>query len=228
MKRLLSRLSWFTWWRVALIAAVGGIAATVTVIASESWIRGRAEGHVHTIASVPAAPVALVLGTQVLRTGEPGDFLAARLETARQLYLTGKVQAILVSGDNGRHEYDEPTAMYAWLVRNGVPPEHVVRDYAGFDTYDSCFRAKEIFGVDRAIVVTQSFHIARSVALCRELGIDTSGVGDDSVRDAYPANWRQASTREHLAHVKAVFDVVTGREPVHLGPAEPGVTDAIS
>lgn len=206
---------------------MGGVTATATVIASESWIRGRAEGHVHSIASVPAAPVALVLGTQVLRTGEPGDFLAARLETARQLYLTGKVQAILVSGDNGRREYDEPTAMYAWLVRNGVPPERVVRDYAGFDTYDSCFRAKEIFGVDRAIVVTQSFHIERSVTLCRELGIDTSGVGDDSVRDTHPANWRQASTREHLAHVKAVFDLLTGREPVHLGPAEPGVTDAL-
>ncbi|MDR7274044.1 SanA/YdcF family protein [Catenuloplanes atrovinosus] len=217
-----------SWRRVALTAILGGITAVATVVASESWIHARAEGHLYSIEAVPAAPVALVLGTQVLRTGEPGEFLAGRLETARQLYTTGKVRAILVSGDNGRRGYDEPTAMYSWLVRNGVPAEHVVRDYAGFDTYDSCFRAKRIFGVDRAIVVTQSFHIARSVALCRELGIDTDGVGDETVRGVQPMVWRNASTREHLAHVKAVLDLISGRDPVHLGRVETGVADALS
>ena len=131
---------------------------------------------------MPDAPVALVLGTKVDTDGNPSPFLAARLEIARRLFDAGKVRAILVSGDNMNADYNEPAAMLGWLVDRGVPARKVVLDHAGFDTYDSCARAERIFGVRRATVVTQSFHLPRAVALCRGLGIDASGVGDDSAK----------------------------------------------
>jgi len=167
-----------------------------------------------------------VLGTQVEADGSPAPFLAARLALAQLLYTTGKVKVLLVSGDNSRPDYDEPDAMRSWLVNHGVPAGKVVRDYAGFDTYDSCARALRIFGVRRAIVVTQTFHLPRAVALCRHVGIDATGVGDDSVR-ASQVDWWRATVREWGAAVKAGYDQATGRDPVYLGRHETGVEDAL-
>ncbi|GGM53970.1 hypothetical protein GCM10011608_43630 [Micromonospora sonchi] len=171
-------------------------------------------------------PVALVLGTRVQADGTPAPFLAARLEIARELYATGKVQAILVSGDNMRHEYNEPEAMQRWLIERGVPADKVVLDYAGFDTYDSCARAKRIFGVERATLVTQQFHLARAVTVCRHLGVDAIGVGDETARE-YGRTWQFASAREYGASIKAALDVLSGRDPVHLGRRETGIDDAL-
>ncbi|WP_347405080.1 ElyC/SanA/YdcF family protein [Micromonospora sp. WMMD1082] len=156
------------WVRRAVLAGVIGAALLVTgAWASTSWIRSGAEGRTYTAETVPETPVALVLGTRVQPDGTPAPFLTARLEIARELYAAGKVQAILVSGDNMRHEYNEPEAMQRWLVDRGVPADKIVLDYAGFDTYDSCARAKRIFGVERATMVTQQFHLARAVTVCR-------------------------------------------------------------
>jgi len=199
----------------------------VAVVGSVLWVRKSAEEHVYGLAEVPAAPVALVLGAQVLPDGTPSAFLAARLELAKELLESGKVRAILVSGDHARWEYDEPGAMRRWLVERGVPAEKVVQDHAGFDTYDSCLRARRVFGVDRTIVVTQSFHIARAVTVCREVGLDAVGVGDDTVR-RFERAWAWGGFREHFAAVKAAYDVVSGRDPVFLGPVEPGVRDALA
>jgi vancomycin permeability regulator SanA len=212
--------------RIALVAAAGAVAATTTVVGSVMWVRSSAGGHIFTEETVPEAPVALVLGAQVQADGNPSAFLAARLDIARRLLAAGKVKVILVSGDHMHWEYDEPGAMQAWLVDHGVPAGRVVLDYAGFDTYDSCARADRIFGVKQAIVVTQTYHLPRAVTLCRRLGIDATGVGDDSVK-AFRDPWRASSTREHGACVKAVYDVVSGRDPVHLGPHETGVDDAL-
>lgn len=99
-------------------------------------------------------------------------------------------------------------------------------DYAGFDTYDSCARAERIFGVRRATVVTQSFHLPRAVALCRRLGIDASGVGDETAR-RYAQTWRVSSFRENGACLKAALDLLSGRDPAHLGRRETGVDDAL-
>lgn len=156
----------------------------------------------------------------------PSPFLTARLEIARRLLAAGKVRAVLLSGDNMNPDYDEPTAMRRWLLDHGVPAERVVLDYAGFDTYDSCARAKRIFGVERATVVTQSFHLPRAVAVCRRLGVDASGVGDETARE-YDRTWRISSTREYGACVKAAVDLLSGRDPAHLGSRETGVEDAL-
>lgn len=212
--------------RVVLAGALGALLLLAASWASVSWIRSGAEGRMHSAHTVPDTPVALVLGTRVQPDGTPAPFLTARLEIARELYATDKVRAILVSGDNMRHEYNEPEAMQRWLVEHGVPADKVVLDYAGFDTYDSCARAKRIFGVDRATLVTQQFHLARAVTVCRHLGVDAVGVGDETAR-AYGRTWQFAAAREYGASVKAALDVLSGRDPVHLGSRETGVDDAL-
>ncbi|MBQ0905546.1 vancomycin high temperature exclusion protein [Micromonospora sp. U21] len=213
--------------RHILLALVAGVVLVIGgTVASVAWVRGDADGHIYSEAGVPDAPVALVLGTRVDADGEPSPFLAARLEIARRLFDAGKVRAILVSGDNMDADYNEPGAMMRWLVGRGVPAQQVVLDHAGFDTYDSCARAERIFGVKRATVVTQSFHLPRAVALCRRLGIDASGVGDETVK-RYGRPWRVSSTREYGACLKAALDLLSGRDPVHLGRRETGVDDAL-
>ncbi|MEU4679939.1 ElyC/SanA/YdcF family protein [Micromonospora sp. NPDC023737] len=223
------------WWcgkhrRFVRRALLSAIAAAVLLgggtVASVVWIRGGAEGHIYDEALVPDAPVALVLGTKVDAHGRPSPFLTARLEIAQRLFEAGKVRAILVSGDNMNADYNEPGAMRRWLVDRGVPARKVVLDRAGFDTYDSCARAKRIFGVERATVVTQSFHLPRAVALCRRLGIDANGVGDETAR-RNAQRWRVSSTREYGACVKAALDLLSGRDPDRLGPPETGVDDAL-
>jgi vancomycin permeability regulator SanA len=209
------------------VGLLGCLLVLVLVVACAGWTRRVAAGHVYPVEAVPPAPVALVLGAQVDRPGQPSAFLAARLELARRLYAEGTVRAILVSGDFGQPEYDEPDTMRAWLVGHGVPQRKVVADYAGFDTYDSCVRARAVFGVHRAIVVTQGFHVPRAVALCRSVGVVADGVGDDSARTAFPGLWLRGSLREQGACVKAAWDVATGREPVFLGRHETGVEDAV-
>jgi vancomycin permeability regulator SanA len=213
--------------RVALVVvAVGAVLLAAVTVGSVAWIRAGAKDHLFTEADVPAAPVALVLGTKVDPDGTPSPFLTGRLELAQRLYAAGKVRAILVSGDNMHLGYNEPEAMRRWLLDRGVPARRVVMDYAGFDTYDSCARAKRIFGVTRATVVTQSFHLPRAVSLCRRLGIDADGVGDDTAR-RYAQRWRVSSAREYGACLKATADLLSRRDPVHLGPHETGLEDAL-
>ena len=210
---------------VAAFLAVG--LGVLTMAGGELWTNGAAHGHVYSEAAVPAAPVALVLGAEVYADGTPSPFLAARLDIAERLYATGKVRAVLVSGDHSRWEYDEPGAMEVYLVARGVPAADIALDYAGFDTYDSCARANRIFGVREAIVVTQTYHLDRAVALCRALGVDADGVGDDSVR-IYREPWRNSVVSERGAVVKAVVDVLSRRDPVFLVRHETSVEEALA
>ncbi len=205
------------------LAAVPAVLLATAV----TWVTVAASGHVYTVAGVPERPVALVLGAQVNPDGQPSDFLAARLELARQLYEAGKVRAILVSGDDGQPEYNEVDPMRDWLVHRGVPEKKVVKDHAGFDTRQSCVRAVKVFGVKSATVVTQGFHIDRAVALCREAGIDAVGVGDETMKK-WPKPWYTGAARDKVACVKAMFEVVTGAQPAFLGRRETGVDEALA
>ena len=192
---------------------------------SVGYVRLTAAGHLYSADAVPAAPVALVLGAMVFPDGTPSPFLAARLDLAHLLYAAGKVRVVLVSGDNMAKEYNEPEAMRSYLINAGMPAEAVVADYAGFDTYDSCARALRIFGIKKLIVVTQSYHLPRAVASCRALGIEATGVGDDSVR--HGVAWKRGVVRDQLACVKMVIDLITGRDPV-LGRPETSVAEALA
>ena len=214
-------------WRVrgALLLAGIGLAGVGLLVGSIGWVRATAAGHIYAEEAVPPAPVALVLGARVYPSGTPSAFLAARLDLAYRLWQAGKVRVVLVSGDNMAVEYNEPDAMRSYLIEAGMPPEAVVADYAGFDTYDSCARAQRIFGVDQLIVVTQGYHLPRAVATCRALGVDASGVGDESTRGTRA--WTRGALRDQLACVKTAIDLVSGRDPV-LGRYETSVDDALA
>jgi vancomycin permeability regulator SanA len=213
--------------RSVLVLVSAGFLAGAAVLGSVGWVRATSSGHTYAdvdLAHVPPAPVALVLGAQVYPSGTPSPFLAGRLDLAKRLYDAGLVKVILVSGDNGAREYNEPDAMRGYLVDAGVPADKVVADYAGFDTYDSCSRAQRIFGVDRLTVVTQGYHLPRAVATCRALGLDAEGVGDESFRGTEA--WRRGALRDQVACVKTVLDVVSRRDPV-LGQRETSVDRAL-
>ena len=190
------------------------------------WVQTSSAGYRHEAADVPDAPVALVLGAGLTRAGTPTPFLAGRLDVAADLYRRGKVDVLLVSGDNSTAAYDEPTAMRTYLIGRGVPEEDVVADYAGLDTWDSCTRAKRIFGVERATVVTQRFHLPRAVALCRSAGIEAFGVGHDTSDRATTTAY--GHFREVFAAGKAMWDgLVAKPDPRFLGPRETSVTSAL-
>ncbi len=185
-----------------------------------------AASRTYPAATVPPKDVALVLGAGVSPDGTPSDYLRARLDLGYELYRTGKVRAVLVSGDNGEKHYNEPDVMRDYLIARGVPATQVVADYAGFDTYASCVRADKIFGVTSMIVVTQSYHLPRALTICKTIGIDAVGVGDDTVRAASLETWRSGELREVGADVKMVRDLLTRREPL-LGPRETSIDEAL-
>ncbi|MDF0372448.1 YdcF family protein [Streptomyces sp. KA12] len=198
--------------------------ACAVALAPATWLHTTADARVRTTAGAPAQEVAVVFGAG-LWEGRPSPYLARRLDAAAELYRTGKVRVVLVTGDHGRVEYDEPDAMRTYLTVQGVPDGRIVSDHAGFDTWDSCVRARKVFGVDRAVLVSQGFHIRRAIALCRSAGIDAYGVGVDDVHDV---TWYYGGTREVFAAGKALLDVVFEPDPHFLGPREPGVAEALA
>ncbi|WP_435613541.1 SanA/YdcF family protein [Streptomyces sp. bgisy159] len=189
-----------------------------------TWLRLTTADRLVPTRTAPRTDVAVVFGAG-LWNGEPSPYLAHRLDAAATLYREGRVRVVLVTGDNSREDYDEPDAMRAYLTRHGVPDGRIVSDYAGFDTWDSCVRAKKIFGVDEAVLISQGFHIRRAVALCRAAGITAYGVGVDERHDA---TWYYGGTRELFAAGKAALDAVFEPDPRFLGPREPGVRRALS
>lgn len=176
-------------------------------------------------ATVPATPVGIVFGAGAPQ-GRPSPMLIGRLDLGLRLYRSGTVQVLLVTGDNSRSHYNEPLVMRDYLVGRGMPRDRIVLDYAGFTTWDSCVRAKKIFGVDQAILITQRFHLPRALTLCRAVGIEAWGVGDDS-RPYAPVATTLSYLREVPAAVKAVYALVMRPDPRFLGPREPGIRRAL-
>ena len=199
------KLSW-----LLLGTGVVGLAALAGAV---SFVQSTAAGHIYTESDVPATPVALVLGAQVDPDGTPSAFLAARLDLAKRLHDAGLIEMIIVSGDHLAPEFDEPAAMRRYLINAGLPTEKVIADPGGFDTYESCLRAKRVFNLSQLIIVTQSYHVVRAVATCRALGVDATGVGDNSARQHTIAWWRGA-IRDQLACLKTVVDLATRPDPM--------------
>ena len=154
----------------------GVVVLVLLLVLPVTWVRWTTRDSTYSVDAVPPAPVAIVFGAGLGPTGLPTAWLEARLRVAADLYRKGRVRVILVSGDHGTVGHDETGAMTRWLVAHGIPASKVVGDHAGFDTYDSCQRAHRIFGVDKAIVVTQGFHVPRAVFLCRQAGIHSVAV----------------------------------------------------
>ncbi|MEV7975728.1 ElyC/SanA/YdcF family protein [Streptomyces sp. NPDC086519] len=202
----------------------GVMAGCVLALLPATWLYVSTAGRLRTLADVPRTDVAVVFGAG-LWDGEPSPYLANRLNAAATLYKEGRIKVVLVTGDNSREDYDEPDAMRTYLTEHGVPAGRVVSDYAGFDTWDSCVRAKKIFGVDRAVLISQEFHIRRAVALCEAAGVASYGVGVDAKHDV---TWYYGGTREVFAAGKAALDVVFEPNPRFLGKKEPGVARALA
>ena len=171
----------------------------------------------------PESNAVMVLGAKVYNGGVPSLTLKDRLDCGYELYARGKAKKILVSGDHGQKDYDEVNAMKDYLMEKGVPREDIFMDHAGFNTYDSMYRAKEIFGVESLLVCTQDFHIARSVYIARGLGIEAYGYPCDDRGVNGTAN----KLRESFARAKAVFDVAVKRKPKYLGDEIPIGGDGI-
>lgn len=173
------------------------------------------------VVDVPHAEVAIVPGALVEPDGDMSSMLAARVEQASRLWHAGKVEKVLVSGDHGTWKYDEPDTMRKALVRDGVAPEDVFEDHAGFDTWATMVRAKSIFGVRDAVVITQGFHMPRALYLADAAGIDATGLTADLQDWGYQG--RKSSVREVLSRVKAITDV-TLDTPALAGPQIPIAT----
>lgn len=169
---------------------------------------------------VPQEPVAIVLGAMVYPDGALSPVLQSRVDAGIQLYKSGKVKKLLMSGDNSTSHYNEPTAMKRYAVAHGVPAQDVIRDFAGFHTYDTCYRAKYVFGITNAVFVSQAFHLPRAVYLARQLGIDA--VGYVAPDDMSPADLDVLVMRERLATMGALVDLGLHRKPQYPGPPEPG------
>lgn len=187
----------------------------------------QARRNTYTLENVPERPVAIIFGAQVYHDGSPSPMLADRINMGAKLYQTGKVKALLLTGDNHIETYNEPEAMRQYALKLGVPDEALVLDYAGFRTYDSCYRARDIFKVDKAILVTQEFHLDRALLVCNGLGIDSVGVAADVVR---PEGYARSSLfysqmREFPSTALSVLDLMRGKKPTFLGEPLPIFTN---
>lgn len=167
---------------------------------------------------VPKSQTAIILGAKVYSSGALSGMLEDRAVTAIDLYKKRKVEKILVSGDHSTENYDEVNAVKKYLLKNGIREEDIFLDYAGFDTYDSLYRAKEIFQVSSIVIVTQNFHLPRALYIARSIGIESYGVSADL--HTY-SGIKNNEIREIPAKIKAVFDISFGAKPKFLGESIP-------
>lgn len=212
------------WPRLSKVALVGaGLALLLALLVAVANVYVLSEGGDSTssVAEVPEAEVAIVPGALVQPNGEMSGMLGDRVEQALRLWRAGKVEKILVSGDHGSWKYDEPDTMRIALVKGGVPPRDVFEDHAGFDTWQTMERARSIFRVDHAVVVTQGFHMPRALFLAEQAGIDATGLVSDLHRYGYQE--KKSEVREVLSRVKAIYDV-TFDTPAMAGPKIPIAT----
>jgi SanA protein len=185
------------------------------------YIRLKTQSRIYpSAADAPEAPVAIVFGAGLSRDGTPMPVLADRVAAAVDLYKAGKVSKLILTGDNRFPEYNEPEAMRRYAISLGIPEADLVPDFAGRRTYDSCYRARFVFNVKKAILVSQEFHLPRAVYLCDQLGIDAVGVAADR-RIYRTASLIQWNLREWAACIFAILETqITHPQPV-LGPLEP-------
>lgn len=176
--------------------------------------------RIYSAENAPSRPVAVVFGAGLWRDGTPTTVLRDRIATAADLFFSGKVQKILMSGDNRFIDYNEPGAMREYALTLGVPESAIVLDYGGRRTYDTCYRAHAIFGIQKAILVTQSYHLPRALYTCNALGLNAIGIPSDQ-RDYRLGSLLFWNLRELPATLTAFVNVhLTHPEPV-LGETEP-------
>jgi vancomycin permeability regulator SanA len=201
---------------ILILAGVGAL-----ILLTPQWLaRGYAQAKITTVESTPSRPVAIVFGAGLNRSGNASTVLRDRIRTAAELYFAGKADVLLMSGDNSDVYYDEPSAMKDYALGLGIPEEAIVLDFAGQRTYDTCYRARAIFGVEQAILVTQAYHLPRALFTCNLLGVNA--IGTPAQESRY---WNGAlefwTIREYPATTAAFWDVFFAQPQPILGTPEP-------
>ena len=179
-----------------------GLALLVTagILLPNMIAAGYAQNRTYQVADVPPQQVAIIFGAGLTRGGQPSAVLRDRIRRGIELYNTGKVDYLLLSGDNTTEFYDEPSAMKTYALKNGIPEDAIIVDYAGRRTYDTCYRARHIFNVTGAVLVTQAYHLPRAIFTCNQLGTPAVGV------EAYESNyWAGGLTRWTIREVPATM-----------------------
>jgi SanA protein len=193
--------------KVVILLVLLGLGTLVLLVplALRAWVDRRSADQIYaSVAVTPSEPVAIVFGAGYWPSGRLSSALADRMETAIALYQAGKVNKLLLSCDNRFVDYNEPEAMAWYATERGIPRDDLVLDYAGRRTYDSCYRARDIFGVERAVLVTQAFHLPRALYTCQRLGLEVVGTVADR-RPYIRALWYQL--REVFALARAWLDL---------------------
>lgn len=207
--------------RLVLILIISGIfilgvPRLVTAISSVNKVKS--------VATVAEEDAAIVFGAGLLRDGTPSPVLKDRVSTAAQLYFAGKVQKLLLSGDNRFVDYNEPASMRVYALELGVPDEAIVMDFAGRRTYDTCYRAKNIFGLNQAILVTQQYHLSRALFTCNGIGLQAVGIPAD-MRTYHPHSLTYWTLREIPATLVALWQVWISHPLPVMGDPEPIIFD---
>lgn len=188
------------------------------LVYSQVLILGYGDRVYYNLEEVNTTSVAIVFGAGLKRDGSLSDALYDRVLSGIELYRAGKVDKLLMTGDNGTRYHNEVTPMKEMAVEEGIPEEDVVLDYAGFRTYDSCYRARDIFGVKEAIVVSQDFHLPRIIYICNRMGLKVWGYASDRREYMDEGIW---AVREMLARLKAWYQVEYSKPlPKLLGEKE--------
>jgi len=198
------------------ILLLGVVISVVFVVCANYRIDKQTEKSVFgDIESIPENKVGLLLGTsKLLKSGQLNPYFENRIIAAEELFKSGKIQNILISGDNSRKDYNEPQDMKDELIKRGIPEEKIYLDYAGFRTFDSVYRINAIFGQNSFTIISQKFHNQRAIYIANALGLNAVGYNAKDV-DTYSGS--KTKLREKLARVKVFIDLLTNKKPKFLG-----------
>ncbi len=202
--------------RILYIILIGLVFSLGSIFYENNLVTKTAKFKVYDkVDNIPEVKVGLLLGTsKYLSSGYENLYFKYRIQAATALYRSGKIKRIIVSGDNGSKEYDEASDMKYDLIANGIDSNHIYLDYAGFRTFDSMKRLKEIFGQKKAIIISQKFHNERAIYIGEKLDMEVYGFNANDVSQYYGL---RTNLREYLARVKMLLDFVIGVEPRFLG-----------
>lgn len=208
--------------RISKVLVLLFFSALLFIFASNVIIDYQARNFIfERLEDVSDAQVAIVLGARVYEGGTLSPMLEDRVQTGAELYKAGKVKKLLLTGDHGRKNYDEVNSMRKYALQKGVHPEDIFMNHAGFDTLDSLYRARDVFLVEKAIIVTQKFHLYRALYIARTLGIEAYGLSADKRIYQYTSE-TCLKLREMLAKVKAFLQLhVFHSKPKYLGSPIP-------
>jgi SanA protein len=217
---MLKRLFKFLWRLILSLGALGLAGLVLPRIITTRYALDR----IYQKETAPAEGTAIVFGAGLRRDCTPTPILRDRVQTAASLYFSGKVERLLMSGDGQMEGYNEPEAMRQFALSLGVPNDVITLDFAGSRTYDTCYRAKAVFGIKSALLVTQKFHLPRALFLCNALGLEALGVEANN-RQFWRGSMLVWNVREQLATVGAFLDVYVSNPTPLSGGTEPSHVD---